>query len=141
MLTVNGVLYDVLTNPITSREQINSVFAEMLAVSDLTKIAAAKEHFEKVDGIKTDVVTGMFLTYQGRLPGIQAATFDGTKFYTKHAAVKFDLFNLSESEFATSTKEATAKAATISGEDLKTRLARIAAENAAKPAASPAKTV
>lgn len=133
MITVNGVEYNA-TNRISTRDQFNLVLASLLAVCDLSQVGQVKEHFEKVEGEKTENVTGMFITSQIRLPGITAATYDGTTWYTKHAALKLDLFHISESEFATTQSNGKPKAATIDAGTMKERLAAIAAKQAAKPA-------
>lgn len=113
----------IVEGTINTREQLNEVFSKVLASTDLTSIATLKEHTDKDEAGNVIGVKGMYLTTQMRLPGTHATTFGGEKYYTKHCAVKLDLFNISESEFAVTPTKATAAAATLDAESIKAKLA------------------
>ncbi|CAN5950552.1 unnamed protein product [Sphagnum jensenii] len=112
-----------ITGTITTKDELNAAISAMVALTDFTNIAKMQEHFEKVNGEKTSNVTGVYLTAQTRLPGQHAATFAGEQFFTKHVAFKIDLFNLSDSEYATEPTTTPAMAATIDLADIKAKIA------------------
>lgn len=124
---------------LTSREQFNELMSTVIGQTDFTNIGVLKEHFEKVNGEKTETVTGYFLDYQQRLPGMHAATYAGAKTYSKNVNVKVDLFQIQDSPYATAASAAPAKAATIDARTLAEKLAAArttAATVAAKKAAA-----
>jgi hypothetical protein len=132
MITVNGTTYNN-ENRVSDKATFNMILAALLAVSDLSNIATLKEHVAKDDnGNKTGEVTGLYLTSQIRLPGVTEAKFSGANWYTKHAAFKFDLFNITDSVDAAPATSPKAVAATISADEMANKLAAIRAAAAKK---------
>lgn len=108
---------------IDSREQMSELFAVAIESADMTNIATLKEHYDKVDGNKTDTVVGYFLDFQQRLPGTHKTQFAGAATFTKNANVKVSLFQIQDSEYATTATKAKPEAATIDAKSLAAKLA------------------
>ena len=125
---------------IDSKESMDELMAAVIGQTDFTSVGTLKEHYKSVDGVKTDEVEGFFIDAQKRLPGMHAATYDGSQFWTKNANYKLSLFKIQDSPYATADAPTEAKAATISADSLKERLGALKGKVNTKPVAvNPAK--